>query len=161
MITALYFRGKLRFLNHPKDVSVSLDDVFTVSEGQRTDVKASWLAMGSEESQNPVSMLEVSANLKNGLAGAVWFAGWEEGVRFKKHPADNLADHAWTSDSGKPQTFDPEVLSDAHCPSYFDPRGVLPVADICKVIEEYRESLGDRPTRINWVAGELNGSRAS
>ncbi|MFB6985282.1 Imm1 family immunity protein [Streptomyces sp. NPDC056178] len=161
MIMALHFRGNLRFLKDPKDVSISLEDVFRVGQGLGTDVKASWLAMSSEAGQNPMSMLEVSANLKNGLAGAVWFAGWEEGVRFKKHPADNLVDHPWISDSGNPPNFDPEVLSDAHCPSYFDPRGVLPVAKICEVIEEYCESLGDRPRGINWVPGELNGSRPS
>ncbi|MBQ0853638.1 hypothetical protein J8N05_36355 [Streptomyces sp. BH-SS-21] len=43
------------------------------------DAKASWLAMANEEDHFPARMLEISVNLKNRLAGAVWFAGWENG----------------------------------------------------------------------------------
>ncbi|MFD7895519.1 hypothetical protein [Streptomyces sp. NPDC059743] len=87
MIMALHFRGKLRFLEDPKDVSVSLGDVFAVDQGLGTDVKASWLAMSSEEGQYPMSMLEVSANLRNGLAGAVWFAGVGRKCAVQKAPS--------------------------------------------------------------------------
>jgi hypothetical protein len=158
---AFHFRGKHRFLRDSQDVSKSLNEAFGIDPKTGTNVKASWLAMSSEEGGNPNSMLEVSANLKNGLVGAVWFAGWDGGVQFQKYPEDDLADHPWISDSENTPPFDPEVLSDAHCPSYFDPRGVLPVAEVRKAINEYCESLGHRPTMINWVPGELNGSRSS
>ncbi|MFS8202739.1 Imm1 family immunity protein [Streptomyces sp. CWNU-52B] len=89
----------------------------------------------------------------------MWFAGWEHGARYKQHPENGPVDHPWVSDGENTPPFDPEVLSDAHCPSYFDPRGVLPVADVRKAVEEYCASLGERPAHINWVPGELNGSR--
>lgn len=159
MIMAFHFRGQLHFLRKPEDVAASLSEAFNAHQVKGLDVKASWLAMVSEENQSPMSMLEVSANLKNGLAGAVWFAGWDESARFKRYPTDDLVDHPWISQNETPPSFDPEVLSDAHCPSYFDPAGVLPITMVSSAIEEYCALMGSRPECINWVPGELNGSR--
>jgi hypothetical protein len=161
MILAFDHLGETRQLKGPEDVSRSLDEVFNVAPDAKIHVKAEWVFLENEGDQMPVSMLEVSANMQNGLGGVTWFAGWDGARRFKENPGDQqdeLGDHFWLSDSENPPNFDPEVMSDPYSPLYFNPRCVLPIADIREVVEEYCRVQGNRPTAIKWVAGTQGGS---
>lgn len=163
MILAFDHLGETHCLNNPEDVSESLDDLFRVDPEGKIHARAEWVFLEKEGDLNPVSMLEVSANLKHGLGGVVWSV-WEDARRFKKNPEDpqdDLGDHFWLSDSRNPPNFDPEVLVDHQGARYFDPRGVLPLSEIREVVEEYFRLLGNRPTRINWVSGTQDGVRYS
>ncbi|MDH6554957.1 hypothetical protein M2160_009330 [Streptomyces sp. SAI-117] len=162
MILAFDHRDESRFLDGPRDVARSLDEVFKKNPDSSVHVKAEWVFLESATDQNPASILEVSANLEHGLGGVVWFAGWNDARRFKQNPEDqqdDLGDHFWLSDSENPPNFDPEVMSDHYSPLYFDPQCVLPIAEIRKVVEEYCRIEGNRPTGIKWVPGTQGGSR--
>lgn len=162
MILAFDHLGETRRIDGPEDVSRSLDEVFGTAPGAETHVKAEWVFLEDEGDQTPISMLEVSANMQNGLGGVVWFAGWNDAGRFKKDPGDqqdDLGDYFWLSDTDNPPDSDPEVMSDHYSPLYFDPRCVLSIAEIRKVVEEYCRIQGNRPAGINWVAGTQGGSR--
>ncbi|MFH8260711.1 Imm1 family immunity protein [Streptomyces roseolus] len=159
MILAFRYRGEIRTLRDSEAVFRSLDDVIEQRQPGQDHARATWLFLANEGDQAPVSCLEVSLNLQNGFGGVVWFAGGREAKRIEEETGSDIGYYFWVSDSGRQVSFDPEVLSDPHAPSYFDPRGVLPVAEIRKVIEEYCRSAGDRPSVIRWVAGNQNGTR--
>ncbi|MFF0015267.1 Imm1 family immunity protein [Streptomyces sp. NPDC005374] len=162
MILSFDHLGATRQLNGPEDVSRSLDEVFNRDPDSDIRVKAEWVFLESEGDQAPVSILEVSANIESCFGGVVWFAGWDDARRFKRNPEDqqdDLGDHFWLSDSENPPKIDPEVMSDHYSPLYFDPQCVLPIAEVRKVVEEYCEIEGNRPTGIQWVAGTQGGSR--
>ncbi|MFJ7159221.1 Imm1 family immunity protein [Streptomyces sp. NPDC101118] len=153
------YRGETRSLSDSKDVSESFEDALQPQRALEGNVRATWLALENEGDQAPVTCLEVSINLKNGLGGAVWFAGGREAQRIEDETGSDMGYYFWVSESQEPLAFDPQVMSDFHAPSYFDPRGVIPVSHIRKVVAEYCQLAGGRPTCIEWVAGNQNGTR--
>ncbi|WP_345982113.1 Imm1 family immunity protein [Streptomyces sp. DSS69] len=164
MILAVHHLSQTRSLRDSEDVLRSFDEAFEYHPGEEVHAQATWLVFEEEGASVPVSMLEVSANLENGLGGVVWFAGWNDANRFKENPEDlqdDLGEYFWVSDVEKPPAFDPEVISDHDSALYFDPRGVLPVTEIRSVVEEFSQLMGNRPTRISWLPGRQDGSRLS
>ncbi|MGW0468476.1 Imm1 family immunity protein [Streptomyces sp. NPDC003027] len=159
MILAVHFRGETRYLRAAEEVSGSLDEILRPGQDGEAHVAATWLAFEREGDQAPVSFLDVGANLENGFGGAVWFAGGTEAKRIEDETGSDMGYYFWVSDTEEPPEFDPKVMSDPHVPSYFDPRGVLPLAKIRKVVEEFCQSQGSRPTEICWVAGNQDGTR--
>ncbi|MFJ8601360.1 Imm1 family immunity protein [Streptomyces shenzhenensis] len=158
MRLAVNLRGKRRNLRDDEEVSTVLDEFFRDGQCVESDVAATWLTL-DDRGEDPVSILEVSANLKTGFGGVVWHAGGREAERLERETGNDIGRYFWVSDSKEPPESDPDVLSDAHVPSFFDPRGVLPLREIRKVIEEYCQLRGARPTRICWIAGNQNGTR--
>ncbi|MFD3442619.1 Imm1 family immunity protein [Streptomyces sp. NPDC058685] len=158
MRLAVHCRGERRNLRDAEEVSTVLDELFREGQNTEPDVSATWLILddGGEDS---ISMLEVNVNLKSGFGGVVWHTGGREAERIERETGSDIGHYFWVSDAEESPELDPDVLSDFHAPSFFDPRGVLPVAEVRKVIEEYCQLRGSRPTRIRWVAGNQNGTR--
>ncbi|MFF2852061.1 Imm1 family immunity protein [Streptomyces sp. NPDC058001] len=154
----MHLRGESRNLRDNEEVSTVLDELFRYGQDVEPDVEVTWLTL-DDKGEDPVSMLDVSANLKTGFGGVVWQAGGREAERIERETGSDIGYYFWVSDIQEPPDFDPDVLSDSHVPSFFDPRGVFPVTEVRRVIEEYCQLLGSRPTRIQWVAGNQNGTR--
>ncbi|MFJ4967169.1 Imm1 family immunity protein [Streptomyces sp. NPDC088729] len=164
MILAMHHLGKTQIIGNPESAIECFDGFSLYEPGREKHVQATWLALEEEGASAPLSMLEVSANLENGLGGAVWFAGWNDAKGFKEDSGDlesDLGDYFWVSDAESPPGFDPEVLSDHDSALYFDPRGVIPVTQIRSAVEEFCQSMGRRPTCTKWVPGRQDGSRLS
>ncbi|MFF4169319.1 Imm1 family immunity protein [Streptomyces sp. NPDC001744] len=151
--------GKTRHLRSFGEFSSSLDEVFSLKTGNENHVKAAWLALAQEGDAAPVSFLDVSANLNISLGGAVWFTGDAESERIRKETKSDIGDHFWVSEGDRVPEGDTTVFSDHYAPSYFDPRGLIPLDHLRKVIEEFFRTGGNRPNSVHWVAGNQNGTR--
>ncbi|MFD8595938.1 Imm1 family immunity protein [Kitasatospora sp. NPDC059646] len=116
-----------------------------------------WISLGSEaseENERPNNYLVVSLNRSTGYGGFVWFVD----ARFPNQ--GGIYDSIWVSDTPEPPREDPDVITDLHCPVFLDRKSAIPLATVREVIEEYwRAGTADRPSRIDWVPGHMNGSR--
>ncbi|GEB60120.1 Imm1 family immunity protein [Streptomyces gardneri] len=159
MIVAVHFNEETRFLRSPEEVQDSLREVFRPGIGDENHVKAVWLTFDREEEKTPIGFLDVSANLESDLGGIVWFVSDSEAERIESETGSDMGNHFWVSDSGRSREGGSTVLSDHYAPSYFDPRGVLPLTEVRKAVEEFCQSQGRRPSGIRWVTGNQNGTR--
>ncbi|MBT2895231.1 Imm1 family immunity protein [Streptomyces sp. McG3] len=164
MILAVHHLGQTQILRDPDDALRYFDKTFRAGPEEETHVQATWLVLEEEGASAPLAMLEVSVNLEKSLGGVVWFAGWNDAKKFRENsedPEGDLGDYFWVSDAKNSPDFDPEVLSDHDSALYFDPRGVIPVPHLRSVVEEFSQSMGHRPARVNWLPGRQDGSRLS
>ncbi|MFF2628696.1 Imm1 family immunity protein [Kitasatospora griseola] len=116
-----------------------------------------WISVDGETSEDarPNNFLVVSLNRSTGYGGLIWFVDG----RFPKQ--EGIYKSTWISDNPEPPQEDPDVITDLHCPVFLDRASAIPLTVVRDVIEEYwRTGTGDRPKRINWVQGHMNGSRA-
>ncbi|WP_282203143.1 Imm1 family immunity protein [Kitasatospora fiedleri] len=116
-----------------------------------------WISLDDEmikEGDRSTNFLIVSLNRSTGYGGFVWFVD----ARFPRK--GGIYDSVWVSDAPEPPGGDPDVITDIHCPVFLDRKSAIPLAVVREVIEEYwRTGTGDRPNRINWTPGHMNGSR--
>ncbi|MER5312951.1 Imm1 family immunity protein [Streptomyces sp. NPDC002773] len=158
MISAVNFNGEKRYLRDAEEVLDSLGEVLRPGVGDENHVKAVWLAFEREEDKAPVSFLDVSANLEVDLGGIVWFASDSEARRIEMETGSDMGNYFWVSESETVPQGEFPVFSDHYAPSYFDPRGVLSLADVRKAVEEFCQTGGSRPNGIRWVTGNQNGT---
>ncbi|MDW6059300.1 Imm1 family immunity protein [Streptomyces sp. FXJ1.4098] len=104
----------------------------------------------------PDNYLRIAVNPETGYGALVWFVSAERHAE----PDDEISKHFWVSDNPNPPDFDPRVVSDPGYPKFHDPRSTLPIAQVRAALEEFcREGTGNRPQRIRWVTGEMDGQR--
>jgi hypothetical protein len=101
-----------------------------------------------------IKALQASVNLKSGFGGLVWFV---TGIFVRK---DALSNYIWVSDSPEPPEFDPRVVGDPGIPVFFDRKSAIPVKLVRAALKEFcKDGNGARPTCIQWVRGEMDGTR--
>ncbi|WP_369384102.1 Imm1 family immunity protein [Streptomyces sp. cg36] len=104
----------------------------------------------------PDNYLRVSVNAATGYGGLTWFVSAERADERK----DEISQSVWVSDNPTPPDFDPRVVSDPGFPLFYDAQSTLPATQVRAALEEFcRAETGERPACINWVPGEMNGSR--
>ncbi|MDX3854368.1 Imm1 family immunity protein [Streptomyces sp. AK02-01A] len=149
------------YLKNESEVCAYLDAFFAVRD--RLDAVADFQIVADvafDESQNvaPDNVLSIGIDDASGYGGLIWYCDGSLARQISAEFGHDLAYSAWVSLSSSPPDFDPEVVSEPGCPTFFDRTSVLPLPRIRSVVEEYfREGTGFRPTQVQWMKGHYTG----
>ncbi|MGW2892268.1 Imm1 family immunity protein [Streptomyces griseoruber] len=165
MILTVAIRDKYEYAETPQDISRLIMEVTCnldfeknedpwISPGE--DAWLMWSDRRLEESDQPSNHLRVAVNTSTGYGALTWFVN----ERWPGYSTSKIADKIWISNNPTPPNFDPRVVADPGFPLFHDPFSTIPVSDVRRALEEFcKAATGDRPKCINWIPGDLFGTR--
>jgi len=113
-----------------------------------------WLPSPSG-TQEPDHCLYVSVNRSTGYGGLIWFCTAD------RPETETSPQGIWVSDNPEPSVDDPRVPADPYNGIFHDAASAIPVEQVAAALEEFfTEANGDRPSTVEWVAGDMQGRRA-
>ncbi|MFC8797625.1 Imm1 family immunity protein [Promicromonospora sp. NPDC057138] len=113
-----------------------------------------WLPSPSG-TQEPDHCLYVSVNRTTGYGGLIWFCTAD------RPETETSPQGIWVSDSPEPPADDPRVPADPYNGIFHDAASAIPVKHVVAALEEFfTVGNGDRPTTVQWVAGDMQGRRS-
>ncbi|AWT46817.1 MULTISPECIES: Imm1 family immunity protein [Streptomyces] len=164
MFLNVFFKEEWRYAESPEQISRLVAEVIDGLQGERRiggsyfPGEDAWFCLADRRKSDvePVagSNLRVAINPHHSYGALVWF------VNDQFSRKGGVYDSVWVSDNPEPLDFDPRIVSDPGYPLFHDPASALPKSRILAAVEEFcRTRTGERPERIDWVAGHVNGQR--
>jgi len=154
-----------RYAESPAEMNALVEDVMDELEAGKGHANAAPIAqlsfgpdrqMVTSPGWRPDNILQVSFNPVSGHGALIWSVTPAR----PGYPRDEIDEFIWVSDNPDPPESDPAVLADPGLPSYFDRRSTLKPSRIRAVLDEFsRAGTGDRPSGVDWVHGDYDGSR--
>ncbi|SDX53676.1 Immunity protein Imm1 [Saccharopolyspora shandongensis] len=116
---------------------------------------AGWLQFGRDVAADQPGdhQLRVVADPGSGYAALLWFLN----VDPEDHLGDPLAQHLWVTFNPAPPLEAPRLASDYDTDHYHDRFTVIPIEQAREALREFCRSGGQRPTSVQWVAGDYYG----
>ncbi|MEU2662271.1 Imm1 family immunity protein [Micromonospora sp. NPDC007220] len=98
--------------------------------------------------------LAVAVNKTAGYGALMWCVDSSSPRR------GGIYEHVWLTDNPSPPKAAPQVVANPDAGLIHSPRSTLPIPQIRLAVEEFcYGDTGDRPERVSWARGDLNGHR--
>jgi hypothetical protein len=141
------------------EVAEAIDRTLTTRSSSLGCDTVSFLFRRADNPERTEASLTVTVNHDNGYGGLVWYADGNTAKRLAETKGEEFSDSIWVSTNPSPPEFEPEILSDPWAPAYIHRTSALPLAALRSALEEFcAEGTGDRPTCIEWVEGNFDGT---
>ncbi|MFI8100480.1 Imm1 family immunity protein [Streptomyces sp. NPDC086023] len=158
MILSIHINETI-FLRNEHEVAAAIDRALTMRSSGLTCDTSSFLYHKTEDPVPKEASLTVTVNHDRRCGGLVWYADGDTAERLAESGGKDFADSIWVSVNLDPLAFDPELMSDPWTPTYMHRTSALPIPVLRAAIEEFcRNGTGDRPTCIQWIEGNFDGT---
>lgn len=161
MILGVLIGEDWRFVDPQEDVARTVEEVLEFLTARRgvddpgqvaelTFARLPWQGHAVDTDNH----LFVSANEETGFGALTWFVdqGWPR--------KGEIYNDVWVTDNPKPPSFDPRVVSDPDCGTFYHSRSDIPLSQVRAALVEFCSMRsGDRPECVSWVPGRIDGRR--